>query len=279
MNSTALRVLGVPPAQQAEALRLLVTEGGLEAVKGGVRVPLLEQLRAQLAARQMITAEPAPLARLLVGATGAEARAVADQLVKAGEARRIVRGPRKVVLALPRFEVLTKEQVGALGQAAEELAALCKGALRGPAPATLFWHDASQLLEGLRHTIPTPKAAEPVLVAKDPAPVVAKAIAPQAAAADQPAGSLEDRVVLAAARATLDRSVGLSFVPAAVQRLEEAGYGRGVVHEALLRLARQGGIELRPEAGVGRFSQEELDRCPPGPRGTRLVWARLGGRG
>jgi hypothetical protein len=65
----------------------------------------------------------------------------------------------------------------------------------------------------------------------------------------------------------------MSFVPAIVHQLSAAM----PVSEALallMRAARSELIELRPEGGLGRLSEEELALCPPGPAGTRLSWAR-----
>jgi hypothetical protein len=38
--------------------------------------------------------------------------------------------------------------------------------------------------------------------------------------------------------------------------------------------AMDGLLELRPEGGIHRLSDEELAACPEGPHGTRLSWAR-----
>jgi hypothetical protein len=62
-------------------------------------------------------------------------------------------------------------------------------------------------------------------------------------------------------------------VPAIVRRLSAAMPLPDAL-ELLMRAARRELIELRPEGGLGRLSEEELALCPPGPAGTRLSWAR-----
>ena len=42
----------------------------------------------------------------------------------------------------------------------------------------------------------------------------------------------------------------------------------------LLAAAMAGFLELRPEGGIKRLSEQELLVCPEGPHGTRLSWAR-----
>lgn len=67
-----------------------------------------------------------------------------------------------------------------------------------------------------------------------------------------------------------EASTGLAYVPSmmiGVTDLEAA-------HKALLNAARMGLVELRPDSG-SRFSRGELALAPPGPEGSRLLWARL----
>ena len=67
-------------------------------------------------------------------------------------------------------------------------------------------------------------------------------------------------------------SVGLAFVPTVVERFPEMT--REQLHQHLLQLYSDHLIELRPDSGLGRFSQSELDVCPDGPMGSKLLWAR-----
>jgi hypothetical protein len=70
-----------------------------------------------------------------------------------------------------------------------------------------------------------------------------------------------------------DARNGMSFVPAIVRRLSTVMSVPEAL-ELLMLAARRELIELRPEGGFGRLSDEELTLCPPGPAGTRLSWAR-----
>jgi hypothetical protein len=79
--------------------------------------------------------------------------------------------------------------------------------------------------------------------------------------------------LLAALDAARDERTGLSFVPRVMQQLIPHMQA-AVAHQVLLTAARDERIELRPEGGLARLTEEELALCPPGPGGTRLSWAR-----
>jgi hypothetical protein len=68
-------------------------------------------------------------------------------------------------------------------------------------------------------------------------------------------------------------SSGLTFVPKLV-RLLGGTSARDALHAELLRGARAGLFELRPESGMGRLSTEDASFCIPGPQGSRLSWVR-----
>lgn len=80
-----------------------------------------------------------------------------------------------------------------------------------------------------------------------------------------------ERSVLAAIRKHTHRTVGLAFVPDVVRGLPRPTETKRV----LIELAQAGKVELRPDAGLGRFKQVELDNAPDGPQGSKLLWARL----
>jgi hypothetical protein len=46
------------------------------------------------------------------------------------------------------------------------------------------------------------------------------------------------------------------------------------VHDGLLKLAKHGTIELRPDAGTEFSKREDLALCPRGPRDTVFMFAR-----
>ena len=66
-------------------------------------------------------------------------------------------------------------------------------------------------------------------------------------------------------------SIGLAFVPDIIGTYKNKEAAKRI----LLNAARIGLIELRPDGGLGRFSQNELDLAPPGPQGSYLLWVRI----
>lgn len=79
---------------------------------------------------------------------------------------------------------------------------------------------------------------------------------------------------LAAARAELDPTLGLAFVPRMVDRLVASGYSQRDAQSAILAAYGAGLLELRPEGGIARLSQAEMEKSLRGPQQTRLSWAR-----
>lgn len=71
----------------------------------------------------------------------------------------------------------------------------------------------------------------------------------------------------------VDKRMGLAFVPRLLEHVQPSD--RWPAKLALLRAAELGLIELRPDGGLGRFTQAELDAAPDGPEGSKLMWARL----
>jgi hypothetical protein len=105
-----------------------------------------------------------------------------------------------------------------------------------------------------------------------PAPAVAARPAPSRPPA--PALAIDSIAeLLSVIDAVRDSGSGMSFVPAIVRELGGAMPVADAL-ELLMGAARRELIELRPEGGLGRLSDEELALCPRGPAGTRLSWAR-----
>ncbi len=261
LRSSDLTGLGVPRAQHEEALTQLQARG-YEVQGTSVRVALAAQARRLLAEQQMIAAEPGTLKELVNGAKQSELKVLIEQLVTSGDARLVVRGKRQF-LALPRFELVAGEALGQLRMLAEELEAECRRALGNRPAAALFRYDVQEKLQRLQRAAGGPAREEEKRA--DGQAVASVGSGP----VDGPA----DGEVLEAMRQTVNTKVGMSFVPDTVQRLEEK-YARGRIHEVMLAMARRRVIELQAEAGLGRFSREEIDRAPPGPRGFSLVWGR-----
>src|SRR5262245_19844136 len=104
------------PAAMRDAVANRLQAGGFEATPKAVRKPLEAQLRDALASGAAIPLKA--IASHVGGATAAEAKKVAVELVRQGEARLVLRG--KVVTLFPRTSgVLSRE-------ALDKLAALSK---------------------------------------------------------------------------------------------------------------------------------------------------------
>ena len=71
-----------------------------------------------------------------------------------------------------------------------------------------------------------------------------------------------------------DEDTALARVPEVSRRLRERASAQAVI-EALLAASRQGELELRPEGGIGRLTDEDAALCPQGAAGVRLSWVRL----
>jgi len=92
-----------------------------------------------------------------------------------------------------------------------------------------------------------------------------------------------DRMVTAAIIRHNESSVGLSFVPNVVRDLmgnpmfrnEHRPELRKRIFETLISLARLGVIELRTDAGLGRFTRDELANAPPAPQSSFYLYTRV----
>jgi hypothetical protein len=207
---------------------------GLEITSKCVRVPLTEQLASRLRDGAVL---PLKTLRLAVsGATAAEAAKAAAALGRAGLAQLVVRG-RAASWMGPRADLLAELELEALDRAVTDIAQSMKAARK---------HRGTLLEADVR------AAFAPFTAGRAP--------------------RLEPSDVLAAARSHC-LGTGLVFVPALVRALGGPS-ARLAVHEALLDAARRGLLELRPESGLARLSDEDLALCLPGPQGSRLSWAR-----
>jgi hypothetical protein len=68
-------------------------------------------------------------------------------------------------------------------------------------------------------------------------------------------------------------NIELAFVPDIVERFPEMTAEQ--VGDHLIQLCREGRIELRCDSGLGRFTKSELDACPDGTDGSKMLWARV----
>lgn len=77
-------------------------------------------------------------------------------------------------------------------------------------------------------------------------------------------------VLRKAIRAAADRDTGLAFVPAL-----KTGVPTVTTKDWLCEAYAAGEVELRPEGGMHRLTNEERYRCPVGPKGAPLAWVRI----
>lgn len=246
----AVKVAKLGPAGvRAEVVAALVKDG-FEGTKSAVRRPVGDQLAAALADGAFISLKT--VGAHVVGATAAEAKKGATALVAAGRARLVVRGAEEVLVPASTA-VLSREQVARLVRFSKVAA---KAAASKSGAALL----ESDVIEALREVVPSLAGARS---------------GPAQAAGKRPDEDAKGRLetLLSAVDETRDARTGLSFVPAIVAKLS-ASLGRDATSRLLVEAATEGVIELRPEGGLGRLSEQELSVCPPGPQGTRLSWAR-----
>ncbi len=241
---SALAKHGVPRARVAFALEQLAASG-LEVTSKFVRVPLAQQLAAQLSSAGLLPLRS--IESYVHGANKREATAAASELVTANGARFVVRST-ELLLASSETAALDDRDLDRLETATATLAAAVKLARRKG--GTLLRADVEQ---ALRAFVPVPTAPT----------------APTAPSATKASPLQSIRASIDAHRETS----GLTWVPKLVRALGGLP-ARDAVHAELLRGARAGELELRPESGMGRLSEEDAALCLAGPQGSRLSWVR-----
>ena len=221
---------------------------------------LREQLHDALSREEAIAVSELP--GRVRGASSAELAQAIDACVARGELRRILRGRAEYVVGT-RHAMLGERRLSALREAFTDLAKMLD-AVGKKKNVGLLASDIEQMLS----------AAQRVLAEDSPPTPPSGADADDALTLPAPAVARDPHdELLAALDAARDAQNGMSFVPAVVRRLSRSMSVADAI-EILLRAARRELIELRPEGGFARLSEEELALCPPGPAGTRLSWAR-----
>jgi hypothetical protein len=238
----------------AEARRELereLTAAGLERTAKVVRVPLGAQLGALVRGGGRVPLKD--LARRVKGGAKKEIDAALDRLVRAGEARVVVRTQVEVLVGAAD-RALSAADLAALVAAHAALGKVLKKVTAKGRARTLLRDDLGALLGPLDHAAHAPPPAEH---------------------APQPAGE----IVAEALRRLEDPALKLVRIPDLVRAL--AGrVALADVHRALDAAHDAGEIELRPESGGEFLSPDDARLCPPGPRGTVLSHAlSRGGRG
>ena len=237
-----LTKFGVPRVQHQSAAARLKDEG-FEATTKVIRQPIRQQLLRRLGERGLLPLKG--LQKLVFGSTAREVLAVAAELVKNGQAYRVLR-TRADWIVSKGTDVLSDDEVETLHRAVSNWAAQTKKARSAKQQTVTFWRD------DVRAFI---------------ADLVSMSKSGQGAAA-----APDSQRLLRAIQENLDPAMGLAFVPQVVAA-SQLSVQRA--HGLLIDLALRGQIELRPDAGTARFSDSELHAAPPGPDGSRLLWTRL----
>jgi hypothetical protein len=254
-----------PAASRAELITQLV-RAGYEATKNAIRKPIGAQLGAALASGRFISLKS--VGAHVVGASAKEVKAVAAELVKSGSARLVQRGTAQVLVP-PSTPVIERAALVQFGKFAKEVAKVASSKSNVALLQADFLEEVERVVASVRSATPgrAPRQREPRQ--EEPEPKLAAPSAAREGASRQ----AHLAQLLAAVEERRDPTTGLSFVPDIVATLR----GRLTpesTREALVAAARDGVLELRPEGGIGRLSEEQLALCPPGPQGTRLSWAR-----
>ncbi len=240
--STAALKLGKLAAEARAAATSALLAAGFEVTDKGARVPLATQLATLVAAAGERGVALAVATNGLKGARNpAEKKAAIDGALASGALALAIEGKQSMLLPV-------------------------SDALLSPAELDRL----PSLLENLKQLVKATKAKP-----GKPRPTIARvrwlaAIALDAAKQAPPSIETALRVALAAAPAPM----GLVRVPEVVASLE-ASHARTALVAALDALARAGAVELRPESGLQRMSDEDRARCPIGFDGTPLSYARL----
>lgn len=253
VKASELTRLGVPKAQHAEFLLRLAAKG-FERVKTGVRAPLVQQIVGAVAERKQVALKG--LEKLLAGATAREVKVLASELVVQGRVRRLLRGKTEW-LTVPDIDVLAVDELRVVQRVALALAAASKKALANQRSKLALWRrDTDELiaeLDAVRTALANPSALG-------------------CCPASTNVAASDSQRILAALIEETDDHLQLAYVPAAVRRSDLA---EPAAQMALLALAEAGSIELRADSGSTRFSEDDLRVAPPGPDGSRLLWARI----
>jgi hypothetical protein len=239
-----------PSALRPQLVSRLVADG-YEATKTALRKPLEAQLAQALADGAFVSLKA--VTSHVVGATSSEGKAAALRLVAEGTAKLVLRGVEEVVVP-SRTSTLGRDELNQLTRLVKQVTK----AAHAKSGATLLRSDVMDELAPLIQSARSHDGQQ-------------QRVSTNHAVRSKDGSTLTQ--LLSAVDATRDASTGLSFVPAIVAKLK-AEYEPSRVTAALLEAARKGWVELRPEGGINRLSDEELLHCPPGPQGTRLSWAR-----
>jgi hypothetical protein len=246
--------IGKLPAEERGLLQRAVSAAGLEHTDRYIRVPVREQVCA-LIRNHSAGLTLVELDKAVKGGSKKdlkeEVRIAVTSLAKAGELSQVVSGnTTRFAISGPDF--LSPRDLTKLDTGLRELAKLVNAtkATKSRKPRTLLRSAIVELLHKL-------------LLETDGD--LKRALSP----AEKPIRSALELALRGARTYT-----GLIRVPEVVAALEEH-YPRKELLSGLIDLANDGGVELRPESGIGRLKADERARCPVGLDGSPLSYARL----
>lgn len=253
-----------PKSSRASVVDALVALG-FEATKSAIRRPLAAQLADALSHGAFIPCKS--IGSFVRGGTAAEMKAALARLIDEGTAILVLRESAEVLVP-SRTAVLSRGELLEARRVHDRMSKAVAKALKTRA-CTMLRADAIEPLQQLLHELRLPASnhqgnatGAQAGVASTRSPVTAFVPQPDIAAR-----------VLAAVDAARDERLGLAFIPRIFDLLRPE-FDDAAVRVALIDAAMGGLIELRPEGGMNRLSQHELDLCLPGPQGARLSWVR-----
>jgi hypothetical protein len=256
-RAVLVRTSGLAKLTRGAQVQLLeaLARAGLEHTGEMIRVPLRQQVRDALLRAGELGISESQLARAVKGArSAAELRLITRELAGEGVLASVAEGnARRFVLR--SAQLLADLELDRLAALATQLSALAKATKPSKVgPRTT--------LE--RRALEAPLAQLAALAReRTAAKVEARGSAQQA---------VEDAV--RAAFLAAPAASGLVRVPDVIRALEPV-HARSALLAATDALARAGVLELRPEASITRIAEEDRVRCPIGPDGTPLSYARM----
>jgi hypothetical protein len=253
----ALKLTTVGTKATRDVLVSQLVAQGFEVTKTMLRTPLDVQLTTALSNGAFIPLKA--VASHVMGATAAEAKQAVLALVAAGSAKLVLRSTEQVVVP-SRTSVLSGAELARFAEIAKLVAKTAKSG------ASLLRSDLEELLTKVLPDVSLAASHHE----KSPQTLPARHKTAERAPLVEP--PLVGRL-LSAVDATRDSRTGLSFVPTIVKQLRPELDAKAAA-AMLVAAAGEGLLELRPEGGINRLSEEELSMCPPGPQGTRLSWVR-----
>lgn len=263
-------------ASRPQVVARLCSEG-FEPTAKGLRVRLDVQGERLLAQGKPLSLSE--FAKRLKGAKAVEAKELAVQLRREGKAHLVLRGKSSYLVPCGETVLRRDELEGAVKRLKGAAAKLV---------ATAAWLDKArkdqQELTVLKSELYSEIAAVSAMIAQPGALTGASAAdvgdakrarAPVVASDHAGAAPLELGVALRGAILALrDEDSRLASIPQVSLRLRERATAQAV-KDALLAEHRRGRVQLRPEGGIGRLSEEERALCPTGAGGVPLSWVSL----